>query len=260
LEKPSIGRLLKIYNPQYFKYGKYINIKDRAVDLENKRRISLIKQNGLKTGARILEVGCATGAFIKMASNQFDMWGLDISEFAVEQARRNNPDVSHQIKKGMVEDQDFPDNFFDCIVLWDVIEHLWDPLETIKKLTKLLKPGGILAVSTPNIGAFSARLMGKYWHFMTVPEHLSFFNKRTINYLFKMTGLIPLNWITKGKWVNLGFLLYKIKKTFPKLFPASFVRWVQQKPRIANIVLYIPTGDIQYAVASRPNKLKNKLK
>lgn len=251
LEKPKNQELFEIYNTKYFKRGKYI-IKDKATDLENKRRISWLKQNGLKKGARILDIGCATGGFIKMARNQFDTWGLDISEFAVERARLNNPGISQQIKAGRIEELKFPDNFFDCIVLWDVIEHLWDPLRTVSKLVKILKPGGMLTISTPNIGAPSAFLMGKHWHFMTLPEHLCFFNKNTINYLFKMTGLTPLNWMTQGKWVNLGFLLYKIKKTFPKLIPTNFVAWIQKKDNLAKIALYIPIGDVQYATAIRP--------
>lgn len=249
LEKPNNEELFEIYNPTYFKRGKYVQ--DRAVDLENKRRIAWLKQNGVKKGGRVLDVGCATGHFIKMAKNQFDMWGLDISEFAIEQAHLNNPEIAQQIQVGKIEEQDYPDNFFDAIVLWDVMAHLWDPVGTVRRLVKILKPGGILAISTLNIGALTAHLMGKHWHFMTVPEHLSFFNRQTINHLFKMVGLNPIRWITRGKWVSTDFLLSKINKTFPKLLPGFLTRYIQQKPNIASIILYIPTGDIQYVAAQK---------
>lgn len=249
LEKPEKQ---EIYNDGYFKRGKYL--KDKAIDLENKRRLAWLKKNGLKKGAKLLEVGCATGDFIKAAKKEFDLWGFDISEYAVEQARLNNPEISKQIKVGTTEELDFPENFFDCIVLWDVVEHLWDPLGAISQLVKSLKPEGILAVSTPNINTITARLMGKRWHFMTLPEHLCFFEKKTIDYLFEKTGLTPLDWMSKGKWVNLGFLLYKIKKSFPGLFPASLVDWVQRKPNIRTIALYLPVGDIQYAAGTFSKK------
>lgn len=248
LEKPNREDLFKIYNPEYFKRGKYVN--DRAINLENKRRILWLKQNGVEKGARVLDVGCATGDFIKAARSQFDMWGLDISKFAVEKARFLNPDISQQIRVGQVEEQSFTADFFDVIVLWDVIEHLWDPVGAIHKLVKILKPGGRLVISTPNIGAFTARIFGKYWAFMTVPEHLSFFNQATINHLFKKTGLTPLNWSTKGKWVNFGFLLYKIQRIFPKLFPNSLLQRIK-KTKTKNFILYIPTNDIQYTIAIR---------
>ena len=248
LVKPTNEELFKIYDSEYFKRGKYVQ--DKAIDLENKRRIDWLFKNGIKKGARVLDVGCATGDFIKVSEDKFDIWGLDISEFAVNQARLNNPHVSDKIRAGKIEDQDFPDNFFDAICLWDVIEHLWDPKETVTKLARMLKPGGILAISTPNIGALTARIMGKHWHFMTVPEHLSFFSKSTINSLFKTTGLTCVNWMTKGKWVNVNFLLHKFNKTFPNLIPGRLLKWLQQKRKISNIILYIPTGDIQYIIVS----------
>lgn len=248
LEKPSKDSLLKLYDVNYFKRGKYVQ--DRAIAKENRRRISWLKQNGLERGARVLEVGCATGDFLKSAGQQFDMWGLDISEFAVEQARLNNPEISGQIKAGLVEEQIFPDNFFDGIVLWDVIGHLWDPVGVVGELTKMLKPGGILAISTPNIGTFSARIMGKHWHFMVVPEQLCFFNRNTINLLLKTVGLKSVNWMTKGKWVNIGFLLYKANKMFPKILLTRFLRWLQQS-KIVSFVVYVPTGDVQYIAATR---------
>jgi len=254
LEKPGREKLFKDYGEEYFGRGKYVQ--DRAIARENKRRIDWLLKNGLKKGVRVLDVGCATGDFIKASENRFDMWGLDISEFAVEQARLNNPKVSQQIKAGMIEEQVFPDCFFDGIVLWDVIEHLWNPLEMVNKLVKMLKPNGMLAVSTPNIGALTARLMGKRWHFMTVPEHLSFFNRQTINFLLKTTGLTPVGWMTRGKWVNLGFLMYKINRVFPKLFPAFLGRWIKEKANVASVVLYLPTGDIQYVAAIKSNESK----
>ncbi|KPJ56396.1 hypothetical protein AMJ49_04950 [Parcubacteria bacterium DG_74_2] len=253
LQKPTIESLSEMYSGEYFNRGKYIE-SNKAINFENKRRLFWLKKSGLKKGARILDVGCATGDFINMAKRYFDMWGLDISEFAVKEARLKNPDIFQKIKKGMIEELSFPADFFDCIVMWDVIEHLWDPVGVISKLVKILKPGGVLAVSTPNINTATARLMGKSWHFMIIPEHLSFFNKSTLNYLFETAGLIPLKWMTRGKWVNFGFLLYKIKKAFPKLLPSSLIHWVQQKHIIANLALYVPTGDIQYASAIRRDK------
>jgi 2-polyprenyl-3-methyl-5-hydroxy-6-metoxy-1,4-benzoquinol methylase len=247
LEKPSIKELSVLYDETYFKRGKYVQ--DRAINLENKRRISWLKKNGVKKGAKILDIGCATGDFIKAAKSEFHMWGVDVSEFAVKQARIENPEIPNQVYVGNIESQEFPEGFFDAIVLWDVIEHLWNPSKTILNLIKILKPGGIVVLSTPNIGSLAARLMGKYWPFITIPEHLSFFNKKTIFYLAKTSGLKPVGWMSKGKWVNLGFLLYKLNKVLPRLMPISFVHWLQSKNNLASIVLYMPSGDVQYFAA-----------
>ena len=220
--------------------------------MENRRRLALLKGCGLKSGARILDAGCATGDFLAFARTTFDMWGLDVSEFAVEQARRKNPGIDHQIHAGFVEQQAYSPASFDAIVLWDVLEHLWDPVSTCRSLLDALRPGGYFVISTPNIGAGVARLMGRRWAFMTVPEHLGFFDHRTMTYLLEdRLGLQCVRWQTRGKWANLGFLFYKLNRVFPGWVPDWLIRFLRTGIP-AKASLYVPTGDIQYA-ASRKN-------
>lgn len=245
LERPEEKEFFTMYDDNFFKRGKYK--KNKAEEEENLRRLSLLKKNGLKNGSRVLDAGCATGEYIKLIKDQYEVWGIDISEFAINEARINNPDIADRIKLGMLEDQDFPVGFFDCVVLWDVLEHLWDPVETMKKIVKILKPGGIVAISTPNIGAITPRIMGKHWHFMTIPEHLCFFDRNTIELLYKKVGLSLIDWETKGKWVNVEFLMYKINRMFPGLISkkiANCAKWINME----NKIVYIPTSDIQYSV------------
>jgi SAM-dependent methyltransferase len=149
---------------------------------------------------------------------------------------------------GPVEDIDLPDKFFDAITLWDVIEHLDDPVSIIKGLKPKLKKGGVLLVSTPNAGALIARVMGKRWAFMHPPEHVLFFEKKHISRMMNSCGLEMMNWVTFGKSINIAFLVYKFGRVFPEITPKWVVRYLSTS-RLGRPTVYIPTGDIQYASA-----------
>jgi len=249
-DRPKPEDLAALYSPAYFDHGKYTD--PCALNKENARRMALIRGQGIRPGERILEVGCATGDFLGVARRLYDLWGLDVSEYAAREAQRRNPQIAAQISFGPVEDQDYPDDFFDAVVMWDVLEHLWDPVGTCPRLLQSLKPGGHLFISTPNMGALTARIMGRYWAFMTVPEHLGFYNRSTMTFLLReRLHLEVVQWKTRGKWANLGFLLYKIRRIWPRLVPQGFVDLFRTR-RLGRIALYVPSGDVQYAVARKP--------
>lgn len=232
-----------IYVPSYFDKGKYIS--DPAGAREQLRRLHWMQRCGVPAGARVLDAGCATGEFVTCAKAAYEVWGVDISEHAIERARLDNPELGDRLLAGSLEQLSLEPHSFDALVLWDVVEHLWHPRRTLSKLAELLKPGGRLLLSTANIGAATARIMGKRWAFMTPPEHCAFFDRRTITRLLAGLGCQVEAWTSRGKWVNAGFFLYKLRRTFPELIPARLVDLCQQS-FIGRRALYIPTGDIQY--------------
>jgi SAM-dependent methyltransferase len=198
-----------------------------------------------------LDFGCGAGDFITAADSAYEMWGHDLSEYAVEKARQNNPHLRERFSSGSPDKLQYPPAFFDGILMWDVIEHLWDPGAVCGQLLKYLKPGGSLFISTPDIGTITAKATGKYWAFMTPPEHLGFFSKQSITYLLekKMACRIQAH-RSLGKWANTGFILYKLKRIFPRLVPGFLPRFFQSK-YTRNLGLYVPTGDIQYVAARK---------
>jgi 2-polyprenyl-3-methyl-5-hydroxy-6-metoxy-1,4-benzoquinol methylase len=194
----------------------------------------------------ILDAGCATGEFLSLAAQFFNVRGIDISSFAVEQASREYPILKNKLKAGSLENISFDYNKFDAIAMWDVIEHLQRPRKALHELIKQLKPGGLICVSTPNIGALFATIMGHRWPFMTPPEHQCFFNMETLSRLMGDFGLEKINHMSKGKWVNLRFLLYKIHRVFPatqlKTVLQSITSIVPEK-----LMVYAPSGDVLYS-------------
>lgn len=248
-DRPTAEELHAIYSAGYFAKSKYDD--EFAQRRENQRRVALLGGAGVPRGGHVLDVGCATGDFLGAAADRYDVWGLDVSAFATQLARERVPAFAHQIFTGFIEDQTLPDQFFDAIVMWDVVEHIWDPRAVLRRLVQHLRPGGTLILSTPDIGAPTARLMRTRWAFMTPPEHLGFFNRASLRRLLdEQLGLRTTSSTASGKWANLGFLAYKLRRVFP-VVPEALVERVQRSP-LGRASVYVPTGDIRYVTARKP--------
>ena len=250
-KEPSSLDLETIYSDTYFRSVKY-NDKNLAMVKENQRRHNLLRKWTTK-GAEILDVGCSTGDFIKHVKSEYQMYGNDFSDFAVQKAIQKNPDLANKFKSGRIEDTEWSEHLFDMICIWDVIEHIWDPFTVIKDLFSRIKPGGCLVISTPAIDSFNAKILGRYWPFMTPPEHLSFLSLKSFrNIALNLDNCEFVHYSRKGKWANLSFIAYKITRIAPAWFPSGilfpFFKWP-----LKLISLYVPTRDIA-SVVLRKNK------
>jgi SAM-dependent methyltransferase len=106
------------------------------------------------SGKRLLDVGCSNGGFLRYAQSRgFVGCGVELNPFTAEIARRNGLDV----KTGTLDDAGFKEGSFDIVWLGDVIEHVPNPGELLRSCAYLLLPGGILAISTPNLDCNWAR-------------------------------------------------------------------------------------------------------
>ena len=107
----------------------------------------------------ILEVGCGPGFFLKRIENDFVTYGLDVSESAILEAKERAP--KSKLFTGTAESLPFNDGQIDCVIAFDVIEHLERPEAFLKEAARVLTKGGILIISTPNITSFGARVKGQ---------------------------------------------------------------------------------------------------
>jgi SAM-dependent methyltransferase len=137
------------------------------------------------TGGRLLEVGCAYGYFLDEAKGFFDhRTGTDYSPAALEKARGR---ADHLLLGGL--DQIPPGELFDCAACIHVIEHIYDPVGFLRELASHLRPGGWLLLATPDMGSFWRPLMRYRWPFFKVPEHVTYFDRRTLAALLGRAGL-----------------------------------------------------------------------
>jgi SAM-dependent methyltransferase len=137
---------------------------------------------------------------------------VEPSEWAADYARR---ELGSEVLTGTLESIRFPDQAFDVVTLWEVIEHLSDPMITLQEIRRILRPGGQLVLSTPDAGSLAARVSGRRWlGWRKVPEHLYFFDRSNLDRLLTRAGFVPVRHRYASLTVSLGFAL---ERTFSLL-------------------------------------------
>lgn len=142
-----------------------------------------IRPFGTKT---MLDVGCGGGILMKhMHDLGWTTHGIDISEEGLTNCKRKAPDAI--LIKGTL--QDLPsDRKYDLITLSHVIEHLPDPLGTLKYCWNLLEPRGKILIIVPNINSWDAKIFGCYWSGLDLPRHLIHLNEDSAKRLLTSAG------------------------------------------------------------------------
>jgi len=140
-------------------------------------------------GKRVLDVGCAGGAFLVAARDTgFEPHGVEPNRWMAAFGRRT---YNLDIQDGILEAGMFPEQNFDVVTLWDVIEHLPNPHETLTLIRGLLKPDGLLLVNYPDIASIAARALGSRWPFW-LSVHLLYYTPATMSRQLERAGFSPL--------------------------------------------------------------------
>ncbi|HEX4446468.1 MAG TPA: class I SAM-dependent methyltransferase [Polyangiaceae bacterium] len=166
-------------------------------------------------GARILDVGCGYGFFLKQFLGRpgVDLWGLELSRKAASAAREAIPNVI----EAPVEQVAF-DRPFDFIVSFEVVEHVFEPKAFMSKLASALAPGGRLFLTTPNIGSAWFPLLRRRWPALHPDSHNHYFTPKTMRELARGSGLEVVRLDEKQL---LHKTVHQLRKRMGELFPAS---------------------------------------
>lgn len=149
---------------------------------------------------RLLDLGCGNGHFlVEMRACGWEVYGSEPDVRAVEACRK----VGLQVQLGMLAEDTFSPGFFAAITLNHVIEHLHDPLATLRLCFKFLQPGGTLWIATPNLKALGHTRFGRNWFALDPPRHLILFTPASLRGALEQAGLEVAPRLLRGggaKW------------------------------------------------------------
>jgi SAM-dependent methyltransferase len=121
----------------------------------------------------------------------WEVYGVEINEFAACVAREQH---WLDVRVGTLEQAAFPDEFFDAVTLWDVLEHLHDPVASLREIRRILKLDGVLVIRVPNANSWDAALFGRYWAGLEPPRHLYVFTPNTLGALLTANSFRAKSW------------------------------------------------------------------
>jgi 2-polyprenyl-3-methyl-5-hydroxy-6-metoxy-1,4-benzoquinol methylase len=197
--RPS--EIASLYDREYFQGKVYRDYLNEELFRSNlfKAKIELLDKYFPEQG-NVLDIGCATGLFLMlMRERNYKVYGIEISDFAAALAKtKHRINVFH----GDMLGTHFGDGFFDLITLWDVLEHLLDPKDTLREIHRVLKNSGLLLIETLNTDSLAAKILKSKWPLHAPPYHLFYFNSRSLKLLLLREGFIVKKVVPVQTYVN----------------------------------------------------------
>lgn len=153
-------------------------------------RISLLRS--YVPSGRLLDIGCGVGeTLIAARAGGYEAVGLDVGQYPVDHCRS----LGFEVYRASITQTGLPDNSFDVVTMWDVIEHIPRTSEGLREVWRILKPGGIAAIMTPSgeyLRAHFCRHTYRGYRKNWAKTHLVYHNARTLDRVLRDCGFVPL--------------------------------------------------------------------
>jgi SAM-dependent methyltransferase len=205
------------------------------------------------SGATLLDAGSNFGHFLKVAGERFAAQGFDVSPGAVAWGERHLG-----VHASVASIYDLPaslNGHFDAVTCWDVIEHLPDPLAALEVIGRLLRPLGLLFISTPDAGSVTARVLGRHWHYLDPVQHITVFSRRNLTAMLARAGFDVMRIGSIGHHYRLRYVFDRLAYLHPhgalRRLTAAGRRLMA--PAIERCV-YLNPGDVMILTAARRDR------
>lgn len=227
--RPKIDDLHSVYDASYFQnshffdgtsslYGYYDYFEERFMKQsayqQLLRQIKKYLVDFKPDHSRFLDIGCGLGYLLDVAHDErFQVSGVEFNQVAAARLRSK---YVFPVHSGDV--LDFQDEPFDVVTMMDVIEHLLDPIKSLNHIKGLVKPGGLLVLTTMDCDGFVSKMLGtRIEDFRRVREHVFFFTRPVIQDMLEKNGFEVIKIKSHGHHFRLGFLSHRIKLVSPFL-------------------------------------------
>jgi SAM-dependent methyltransferase len=208
--------LLKIYGPSYFRadaedthgqgYADYLA--EEANHRANARARLKMLDRYISPG-RLLDVGAAAGFFVVEA--RLRGWDACGVELAPDMAAYGRDELRLDVRTSTFADVQLEPQSLDALTMWDYIEHSVDPAADLRRAAALVRPGGVLALSTGDIGSLAARLSGSRWHLLTPRHHNFFFTTGVLERALSDSGFEVVEAAHRSSLYSLRYLAHKLR-------------------------------------------------
>jgi 2-polyprenyl-3-methyl-5-hydroxy-6-metoxy-1,4-benzoquinol methylase len=261
---PAQAELARFYNdPSDYKefvlgHKDYL-AQDQLARQLARQRLDVIDSFQPRRGC-LLDLGCGAGFFLDEAKQRG--WQVSGTEWAQEMLQYASSTLNLHVAKSIDE---FEDSSFDVVTMWEYIEHLPNPLEHLEQSRQILKPQGLLCISTPNTAHWQVRLNpGDWWEFKP-PAHLTFFTPTTLRHLVESAGYtvlrlnlrVPLMPISGNRWASfLQHLRGSVGDRIDRTTPLWWVYTLARQLSLRTAAAFLPRETINVGIDLYARKVK----
>jgi len=200
---------------------RYEQVEDAVYDREKEGRVRTYTammpeiEKYSRPPGRVLDIGCYLGVFLDVARDHgWQTVGVEPSAWASERTRERG----HEVVNAPLRKSNLQPASFELVALWDVIEHLHDPLEQLGEIHTLVKPGGIFALTTMDTGSLYAKMCGRRWPWF-MRMHLYYFTRGTLAQMLEKAGFEVLEIQRAKRIVSLRYFLEKAAAVLSPVAP-----------------------------------------
>lgn len=187
---PSKTELDKVYSNYNREHN---NITLLSQEKIKNRAMQLINYKPLKT---VLDLGCGNGHFLSCFKDLgIKTYGTEYDEHSASNAQKKGAQI---LNGGLMPEIPSDINSFDAIVFTEVIEHINNPLTILNHFKKILSPGGLLFITTPNFNSIERYILKDLWGMICYPEHISYYTADTLDYALTKVGFKKISLHTEN--------------------------------------------------------------
>ena len=175
--------LSKLYEKNSSYYSHYADEITPAMQaLIASYRVEIQNLEKIKNGGKLLEIGCSGGLLLSLLGKQWEITGVDIDKNAITAARKRLGKRA-QLIYAPLHKANLPNGTFDVVLMRAVLEHIPDPRSFLQIANQLLKPGGLVAITVPNISSLCGQLYKEYFRMVDPIHHIWYFSPKTLKLL-----------------------------------------------------------------------------